>query len=119
MDPKVLSIHGKFRRTNSELECFHCYFGKRLGRKRPNFSFFLFGLKSVGKAYQLEANQVMEGILTRRYRRKMSRTYEKFISEAEEKSAPGRYIAQEFLQIVSHVTEIFRKNGRLGKRSGK
>ena len=29
-------------------------------------------LKSVGKAYQLEANHLREGILTRKYRTKMS-----------------------------------------------
>ena len=105
MDPKMLSVHGKFRRTNSEVESFHSSFGKRNGRKRPNFWFFLFKLKSVGKAYQLEANQLTEGILTRRYRRIMSKASDKFISEAEGKLATGRYTAQEFLQIVSHVFE--------------
>ena len=57
------------------------------------------------KASQLEANQLREGILTKRYRRKMSKASNKFISEAEEKLATGRYTAQESLQIVSHVTE--------------
>ena len=117
MDPKVLSVHGKFRRTNSEFEGFHSSFGIRIG---PNFRFFLFRLKSVGKAYQLEANQLREGILTRRYRRKMSKASDIFISEADEKLATGRYSAQEFLQIVSHVTEkSFEKNGRWDKKSGK
>ena len=105
MDPKMLSVHGKFRRTNSEVEGFHSSFGKRAGRKRPNFWFFLLKLKSVGKAYQLEANQLREGIITRRYRRKTSKAADKFISKAEGKWATGRYTAQEFLQIVSHVTE--------------
>ena len=58
MDPKMFSVHSKFRRTNSEVEGFHSSFGKRIGRKRPNFWFFLFKLKSVGKVYQLEANQL-------------------------------------------------------------
>ena len=111
MDPKMLSVHGKFRSTNSEVEGFHSSFVKRIGRKRPNFWFF-FKLKSVGKAYQLEANQLREGKLTRRYRRKMSEASDKFIFEAEEKLATGRYTAQEFLQIVSHIREMFRKNGR-------
>ena len=79
MDPKKLSVHGKFRRTNSEVEGFHSSFGKRIGRKRPNFWFFLFKLKCVGKAYQLEANQLREGILTKRYSRKMSKASDKFI----------------------------------------
>ena len=79
--------------------------GKRLGQKRPNFWFFLFKLKNVGITYQLEANQLREGILPRRCRRKMSKASKKFISKAEEKLATGRYTAQEFLQIVSHVTE--------------
>ena len=36
----------------------------------------------------------------------MSKASDKFISEAKEKLATGRcYTAQEFLQIVSHVTE--------------
>ena len=103
-DPKTLSVHGKFRRTNSEVEGFHSSFGKRIGWKRPNVWFFL-KPKSVGKAYQLEANQLREGILTIRYRRKISKASDKFISEAEGKLATGRYTAQEFLQIVSHVSE--------------
>ena len=41
MDPEMLSVHGQFRRTNSEVEGFHSSFGKRIGRKRPNF-WFLF-----------------------------------------------------------------------------
>ena len=105
IEAKMLSVHRKFRRTNSEVEGFHSSFGKRIGRKRPNFWFFLFGLKSVGKAYQLEVNQLREGILTKRYRRKMSKTSDEFISEAEGKLETGRYTAQEFLQIVSHVTD--------------
>ena len=102
MDPKMLSVHGKFPRIYSEFEGFHRSFGKWIG---PNFRFFLFRLKNVGKAYQLEANQLREGILTRKYRRKMSKASDIFISEAEEKLATGRYSAQKFLQIVSHVTE--------------
>ena len=94
----MLSVHGKFRRINSEVEGFHSSFGKRIGRKRPNFWLFLFKLKSVGKAYQLEANQLREGTLTKRYRRKMSKVSDKFISEAEEKLATARYTAQEFPQ---------------------
>ena len=35
----------------------------------------------------------------------MSIASDKFIREAEEKLATGCYTAQEFLQIVSHVTE--------------
>ena len=35
----------------------------------------------------------------------MSKASDKFIREAEGKLATGRYTAQEFLQIVSHVTE--------------
>ena len=105
MDPKMLSVHGKFRRTNSEVEGFHSSFGKRIGRKRRNFWLFLSELKSVGKVYQLEANQLREGILTRRYMRKMSEASDKFISEAEGKLATGPNTAQEFLQFVSHVTE--------------
>ena len=35
-----------------------------------------------------------------------------FISDAEKKLASGPYTAEEFIQIVSHVTEIFRKIGR-------
>ena len=70
------------------------------------FRFFLFKLKSVGKAYQLEANQLREGILTRRYRRKMSKATDNSISKVEGKLATGCYSAQEILQIVSHVTEI-------------
>ena len=35
----------------------------------------------------------------------MSKASDKFISEAEGKLATGRYTAQEFLQIISHVTE--------------
>ena len=69
--------------------------------------FFLFELKSFGKAYQLEANQLREGILTRRYRRRISKASDKFISEAEGKLATERYTAQDFLQIVSHGTEKF------------
>ena len=105
MDPKMLSVHGKIGRTNSKVEGFHSSFGKRIGRKRPNFWFFLFKQKSVRKVYELEANQLKEGILPRRYRRKMSKASNKFFSEAEEKFATGRYTAQEFLQIVSHVIE--------------
>ena len=82
-DPKMLSVHGKFRRTNSEVEGFHSSFGKRIGRKWPIFWFFPFKLKIVGKAHQLEANQFREPILTRRYRRKMSKASDNFISEAE------------------------------------
>ena len=104
--PKTFSVHSKFRRTNSEVEGFHSSFGKRTGRKRPNFLFFLFRLKSVGKVYQLEANQLRRGILTRKYRGKMSETSDKFISETEENLATGRYTEHEFLQIVSHVKEI-------------
>ena len=91
--------------------------GKTIGRKRPNFWFFLHKLKSVGNAYQLEANQLRKGILTRRYGRKMTKASDKFISESERKLATGRYTAQEFLQIVSHVTrKSFEKNGRCGKK---
>ena len=99
------SVHCKLRKTNPEVDGFHSSFGKRIGRERPNFWFFLLTLKSVRKAYQLEANQLREGISTRRYRRKMSEASDKFISEAEEKLTTGRYTAQEFLQIVSHITE--------------
>ena len=42
MDPKMLSVHGEFRRANSEVEGFHSSFGKPISRKRPNFWFFLF-----------------------------------------------------------------------------
>ena len=35
----------------------------------------------------------------------MSKASDKFISEAEEKLTTGRYTAQEFLQILFHVTE--------------
>ena len=35
----------------------------------------------------------------------MSKASDEFFSEAEGKLATGRYTAQEFLQIVSHVTE--------------
>ena len=70
-----------------------------------NSGFFLFKQKNVGKAHQLEANQLRESILTKRYRRKLSKASDKLISEAEEKLATGRYTAQEFLQIVSQVTE--------------
>ena len=101
----MLSVHGKSRRTNSEVEVSYSSFGKRVGRKRPNFWFFLFKLKIVGKVYQFEANQLREGMLTRRYRRKMSKAFDEFISEAEGKLETGRYTAQDFLQIVSHVTD--------------
>ena len=37
----------------------------------------------------------------------MSKASDKFISETEEKSATGRYTAQKFLQIVSHVTDKY------------
>ena len=40
MDPKMLSAHGKFRRTNSEVKGFHSSFVKQIGRKRPNCWFF-------------------------------------------------------------------------------
>ena len=81
VDPKMLSVQGKFRMTNSEVEGFHSSFGKPNGRKRPNFWFF-FKLKSVGKVYQLEANQLREGILTRKKERKkelnISETHQKY-----------------------------------------
>ena len=35
----------------------------------------------------------------------MSKASDTFVSETEEKLATGRFTAQEFLQIVSHVTE--------------
>ena len=105
MDSKCSLFLVNFRRTNFEVEVFHGSFGKRIGRKRPNFWFLLLKLKSVGKAFQLEANQFREGISTRSYGRKKSKASDKFISETEEKLATGRYTAQEFLQIVSHVTE--------------
>ena len=105
--------------TNSEVEGFHSSFGKRIGRKRPNFWFFLFKRKSVGKSFQLEANQFREGILTRRYRRKMPKASDKFISEAEEKLATGRYTTQEFLQIVSHATEKSSEKMADEEKSGK
>ena len=101
----MLCVNGKLRRDNSEIDSFHSFFGKRFGHKCPDFRFFLFKLKSVGKAYQLEANQLREDMLTRRYRRKMYKASDEFISEAEEKLATERNTAQEFLQIVSHVAE--------------
>ena len=73
MDTKLISVHGKFNKTNSELGGFHSPFGKRIDRKRPIFWFFLVKLTSVEKAFQLEANQLREGILTRKYRGKMSK----------------------------------------------
>ena len=64
----------------------------------------------------MEANESREGRLTTKYRRKMSQSSEKFISEAEEKMPTGRYTAQELLQIVLYVTEKpFEKNGRCEK----
>ena len=97
----MLPVHGKFHRTNSEVEAFQSTFGKRIGQKYPNFRFFLPKLKSVGKTYQLEANQLREGRLTGRYRRKMFDASDKFISEAEENLITGRDTAQEFRQIIS------------------
>ena len=117
IDPKMLSVHGKFRRTNFEIEGFHSSSGKRIGQKRPNFWFFLLKLKSVGKTYQLEANQLRDGILTRRYRRKMSEASDKFISEAEGKLTTRRYTAQEFLHFVSHVTEKFFEKWQMREKN--
>ena len=97
----MLPVHGKFQRTNSEVEGFQSTFGKRIGQKYPNFRFFLPKLKSIGKTYQLEANQLREGRLTGRYRRKIFEASDKFISEAEEKLITGRDTAEESLQIVS------------------
>ena len=37
---KKLSVHGKLRKTISEVKVFHSSFGKRIVRKRPNFWFF-------------------------------------------------------------------------------
>ena len=67
-------------------------------------TFGFFNLKSVGKVYQLETNQLREGMITRRYRRRTCKASDKFIKEV--KLATERYTAQE-LQIVSHVTENF------------
>ena len=78
--------------------------------------FFLFRLKSFGKVYQLEANHLREGIITRRYSRKMSQASDKFVSEAGEKLATGRYTAQKLLQIISHVTEKPFKKMAEGKK---
>ena len=55
---------------------------------------FFFKLKTVGKFYQLEANQLREGMLARRSGRKMSKVSDKFNSEAEEKFATGCYREQ-------------------------
>ena len=63
----MLSVYGRTRRTNSEVEGFHSNFGKRMAQKRSNFWYFLNKLKSVAKAYHLEIIQLGEGILTRRY----------------------------------------------------
>ena len=68
--------------------------------------FGFFNLKSVGKVYQLETNQLREGMITRRYKRRTCKASDKFLKEVEEKLATERYTAQE-LQIVSHVTEKF------------
>ena len=57
----MLSVHGKFRRTNSEVEGFQSAFGKRIGRKRLHFWFSLFELKNVGKADQLIGGKSVEG----------------------------------------------------------
>ena len=114
----MLSVHGNFRRTNSEIDGFYSPFCKRIGLNCPNFRVFLSKLKGVGKAYQLEANQLRQGILTGRYMRKMSRASDNFFSKAEEKLATGRYAAQEFVQIVSHLTKI--SSGKMAKKeSGK
>ena len=50
----MLSVYGRTRRTNSEVEGFHSNFGKRMARKRPNYWYVLNKLKSVAKAYHLE-----------------------------------------------------------------
>ena len=83
------------------------------------FGFCMFKLNNVGKANQLEANQLREGMLTKGYRRKMPKASDKFNTDAEEKLATEGYTAQEFLQIVSHVREIFRKKWQMWKKSRK
>ena len=57
MDPKILSAHGKFRRTNSKVKGFHSFFGKRIGRKHPNCCIFKAekcwkGLSIGGKSFE-------------------------------------------------------------------
>ena len=101
----MLSVYGRTRRTNSEVEGFHSNFGKRMAQKRPNFWYFLNKLKSVAKAYHLKIIQLGEGILTRRYRRQSSKRIDRFIGEAEQKLEEGRYTSMEYLKVVAHVTK--------------
>ena len=107
----MLSVYGRTRRTNSEVEGFHRNFGKRMAQKRPNFWYFLKKLKSVAKAYHLEVIQLGKGILSRRYKRQSSKRIDRYISEAEQKLEEGRYTSMEYLKVVAHVTEqSFDKN---------
>ena len=71
---------------------------------------FVFGSNLQGCLFHYRQSvyrkwQLREGILRRRYRRKMSKASHKIISDAEGRLATGRFTAQEILQIVSLVTE--------------
>ena len=92
----MLSVYGRTRRANSEVEGFHSNFGKRLAQNRSNFWYFLNKLKSVAKAYHLEIIQLGEGILTRRYKRQSSKRKDRYISEAEQNLEEGRIPAWNF-----------------------
>ena len=102
---KMLSVFGKIRRTNSEVEGFHCNLMKRMARRRPNFWYFLNKLKSVGRAYNLELKQLSEGKPTRRFRKKEAKVVDRLITEAEDRLKDNRYSALSFLRVISNATE--------------
>ena len=101
----MFSVYGQTRRTNSDVEVFHSAFAKRIGRKRPSFWFFLMKLKSVAYSYKIEVNCLNEGKIVRKYQSKLSKTADRYVSEAELKLSANRYRPDEFLKVVSHLSQ--------------
>ena len=100
-----LSVHGRSRRTNSEVECFHWGLLRKMHVRHPNFWVFLFRLKYIANAYAIEIKHLIDGSETRRKRSKHSLGTDRAIKDAEERLADGRLDIREFLRRVSSSTE--------------
>ena len=67
----MLSVHGKFRRTNSEVEGFHSSFGQRIGRKHPNFCLvFSFQAEKCWKVLSIGGKSIEEGHINKKVQEK-------------------------------------------------
>lgn len=107
----TLSVFGRHRRTNSEVEVFHHTLLNRMRQTHPNFWVFVERLQAMSKSFQVELRQLTTGAETRRVSRPKYARVDGKINAAELLLTAGRLSPIQFLTRVSFSSYgIWRRN---------